>query len=290
MKNCHWIARRAVLAAAVMIPVLAQPVLGAPASLESPTHREIRAYPRDPNLASFMCQYIDPNGAIVGYHAVRYPAESTATLDLEDLQIPEGYYLNEEWQTYQTEPGEWLYIDFAVAPENEQLAAVMSQPTDVDFSRTTLTFNYWDTEGNLLDSQNYQRADRRVSSGISEYTLHNGTDYVFDVPEGYQIISDVYDSYTIPMKLRQTVDVIVAPAGLEDYSDEALTYEEEYSDESAINEEEYSIEAEKAAPADDETNADNTVNTALGTRAGVMLGALIVSGTALGFIKRKKQK
>jgi len=117
--------KKALLAGTLILPALTLPVMAAPPSLMAPVSDNITAYPPDPTLASFYINYVDASGATIDYQVIRYPSEGTAVLDQTDLNIPDGFYLN-EWGEYYAEPGAWNYMDLQVIPNDPALAAALS--------------------------------------------------------------------------------------------------------------------------------------------------------------------
>lgn len=268
----------ALLTGSMILPSMALPVLASQkdAGINAGLLANITAWEPDPNLASFHITYVDPNGLTVGSQVVRVPADETVTLEESDLEIPEGFYLNEYWQTYQSDPGQWLYVEFAVAPLDDQLAVTMYNTDGLDPDQSTLTLNYYDEGGNLISSENYQKA--AAGAGISSQYFYNGTDYALNVPEGYELVSGVDDVYEVPYHGRVFADVLITPA----------VYEfEEYSEEN--NEvSELSAAEETVDVQEDTAPAANSVNTGFDSRIAIPTMAMAASGLMFAWLKKRK--
>lgn len=266
--------KKALLAGTLILPGLTLQVMAAPPSLMAPVSDNITAYPPDPTLASFYINYVDASGATIDYQVIRYPSEGTAVLDQADLNIPDGFYLN-EWGEYYAEPGAWNYMDLQVIPNDPALAAALSSADGLSTDKAILTINYYDEGWNLIDSQSFGQTSAGGYADSDEVVMVNGVDYVFDVPEGYQIISDAYDAYSIPMHQRFMTNIIVAPAG-----------EAAYLADTEITEVESEPTTEDTS--DTEDTSVNTVDTAVGFNAILAVTVLGLSGSAMTLLKKKK--
>lgn len=138
------------------------------------------------SMATFELTYVDSSHYIVGHQTVQYAGSSQeATLDINHLCLPKGYYLDEVWDKYTVLYGEVCEIEFQVAPEQ----AVISRSIDglEGCNKTAITLNYVEAANpeRIVESQTFEQPDRLEGSYLTVFTLHQ--DYELNVPLGYQL-------------------------------------------------------------------------------------------------------
>lgn len=141
------------------------------------------------SIATFELTYVDSAQYIVGHQTVQYAGSSQeATLDINHLCLPKGYYLDQVWDKYTVPYGEICEIEFQVAPEQ----AVVSRSIDglEGRNKTAITLNYVEAANpeRIVESQTFEQLDRLEGSYLAVFTLHQ--DYELDVPLGYQLSND----------------------------------------------------------------------------------------------------
>lgn len=158
----------------------------------------------------FYVSYYDTAGFRVGQQIIKLPGEGMVTLPQEALEVPEGYVLNEAWQTYQAPAMDTLGIDFqVVSTEPELQTAIASQQKEIA-NEEALMLNYRLSDGSLIDTQTFT-CKHMATGGSATYPLYLNQDYFIDVPAGYRLITQPAEHYDVRLSSRKMVDLYVEP-------------------------------------------------------------------------------
>lgn len=269
-----------IAAGCLVVPMVTTPVL---ANTQAATVNRLNpglSFEEEPTGdAVFYCTFKDQNGYKVKWDKVIYSGSGIAVLDEADLPMPEGYVLDEEWQTYATEYGSPLYIEFAVKPVNPNVTNVLNEYIG-DKGQSRLVVVYETEDGSIVDSDAFFKG-RWGSAGISHYDFYLGEDFNVEAPAGYTVVSEYSDSYEVPLSGSEVVTVSVVPdgSGAVAYSDDIeVNSDQAVSDVSA---------ADETSDSQPESAAD--VETGVGSGFAGALGGLAVSALAGAYLLKKRK-
>lgn len=149
----------------------------------------------------------DPAGYQIGSQFFWTEEKGDYLFTLDDLEIPDGFELIENFEPFVIPDKDFRTIDYLVNSQNPTLATIYaSQKADIP---QALTINYWTKDWDLVDSET-EPID--IAFGQGGYpTILLGTDFSVDVPEGYALITSVPEEIIFPNNMRTILDLQVAP-------------------------------------------------------------------------------
>lgn len=261
LKGTAWLASLLVCSSAGVLPVFGQAPAAEQMIAPTPVWQE-----NETQATRVHVFYVDPAGYQIGYEALDFPGDADHTVELSDLNIPEGFVLDEEYQPVTVAAGDFSNLNVQVNSANPKLAEIYASQNK-DENRSVITFNYWTEDGNLVDSETEPLTLDGAAGGLPTISLYQ--DYTIDVPKGYQLITPApetlqdyfYDSRTI-------VDLQVKPV----------------NDTAAGSTSSASPDNSTSASAGDASSAKTSSSSAQedkGPDTGISLGAAVYSGLFL---------
>lgn len=161
----------------------------------------------------FYINYIDAAGFQLGDQHIRADdQDGTVELRADMLELPEGFVVDDSWQTITVAAGEDAYPDVMPVHEDPQVEAQIEQESKESASSGVLTMVYRQEDGAIAGIESFLRVFRPSAGGRYYVFEQSNGDYSANVPSGYALSEEVQPQYEVPIGGRRVVDLKVAAA------------------------------------------------------------------------------
>ncbi len=166
----------------------------------------------------FYINYIDAAGFQLGDQHIRADEqEGTIELRADMLELPQGFVLDDSWETISVAAGEDAYPDVILVHEDPKVEAQIEQESKESASSGVLTMVYRQEDGTVAGIESFLRVFRPSAGGRYYVFEQSNGDYSANLPQGYTLCEEVQPQYEVPIGGRRIVELKVAAA-----SDEAV--------------------------------------------------------------------